>query len=93
MKYMVDAMMYGLAKELRDNGVNCETAAKLIRGDEDSRISIPDPDIVDFLLKANGAITLITADTELARYCRKFNIPHIRVQDLVIEYVRKQAGV
>ena len=88
MKYMVDAMLYGLARELRENGVDCETASKIIRGDEDSRISIPDPDIVDFLLRAGGKMTLITADTELAKYCQKFNIPHIRIQDLVIQFLK-----
>ena len=38
MKYMVDAMLYGLAKELHELGIECETASKLIRGDEDSSV-------------------------------------------------------
>lgn len=81
-------MLYGLAKELRENGIDCETASKLIYRHEDSRFSIPDPDIIEFLLKAGGSIALITADTELARYCQKFKIPFIRVQDLVIESIK-----
>ena len=89
MHYMVDAMLYGLAKELQEKGIDCYTATKFIRGDEDSRIGIPDPDIIDFLIKAEGTITLITADTELSRYCKKFKIPYIRIQDLVIEYIEK----
>ena len=84
-------MLYGLAKELRNNGIDCETATKIMRGDEDSRKSIPDPDIISFLLKTNSNVTLITADTELARYCQKFNITCIRIQDLVIEHIRKKA--
>jgi uncharacterized protein with PIN domain len=93
MRYMVDAMLYGLAKELREKGVDCQTATKFIRGDEDSRISISDPDIIDFLLKNKRNITLITADTELAKYCQKFNIPYIRIQDLVIETIKKRERV
>ncbi|MEM3386635.1 MAG: Mut7-C RNAse domain-containing protein [Nitrososphaerales archaeon] len=87
MRYMVDAMLYGLAKELRELGVECETASKLIRGDEDSRVSIPDPDILEYLMKMKGEVCLITLDNELAKYCKKFNVPCIRIQDLVISYV------
>ena len=90
MKYMVDAMLYGLAKELRELGVECETASKLIRGDEDSSISIPDPDILEYLINAKGEVCLITLDSELAKYCQKFKIPCIRIQDLVIQQVLGQ---
>jgi uncharacterized protein with PIN domain len=90
MKYMVDAMLYGLAKELRELGIDCETASKLIRGDEDSSVSIPDPDIVEYLLKAKSGVCLITLDSELAQYCAKFNIPCIRIQDLVIKHILQQ---
>jgi uncharacterized protein with PIN domain len=88
MRYMVDAMLYGLAKELRQNGIDCEIATKLIRGNEDSSVSIADPDIIDFLYRSNRTVALITADTELAKYCQKFYIPHIRIQDLVIGFIK-----
>jgi uncharacterized protein with PIN domain len=87
---MVDAMLYGLAKELRELGVECETASKLIRGDEDSSISIPDPDILEYLINAKGEVCLVTLDSELARYCEKFNIPCVRIQDLVIRHILEQ---
>jgi hypothetical protein len=87
---MVDAMLYGLAKELRELGIGCETASKLIRGDEDSSISIPDPDIVEYLLKTKGEVCLITLDSDLAQYCAKFNLPCIRIQDLVIRHILEQ---
>ena len=93
MKYMVDAMLYGLAKELRELGIECETASKLIRGDEDSSVKIPDPDIVEYLLKAKGEVCLITLDSELAQYCAKFNIPCIRVQNLVIKRILEQVNL
>ncbi|MFH1328276.1 MAG: hypothetical protein ABIH76_05480 [Candidatus Bathyarchaeota archaeon] len=89
MKYMMGAMILGLAKELRDNGIGCETVTKLMLGNEDSRNSICDPDIVVFLRKENGTISLITADTEIAKYCQKLNIPCIRIQDVVINFVKK----
>jgi len=42
MKYMPDTMISGLAKELRKKGIDCETAHKLMRGNEDSRVRILD---------------------------------------------------
>jgi uncharacterized protein YacL len=82
-------MFSGLAKELRNNGIDCETAHKLILGTEDTRIKISDAKIFDFLRKANGTITLITADNDLSEYCQTSNIPCIRIQDLVIDFIKK----
>ena len=75
MKYMVDNNVNGLAKKLKLNEIDCETSTKLIRGDEDSSLSISDPKIFRFLLDAKHPITLITADHDLADYCNEFQIP------------------
>ncbi len=87
MRYMTDAMLSGLAKELRAKGIECETLHKLILGTEDSRISIKDPRILEFLINSDKSITLITTDSELADYCKLHAIPCIRVQDLVAEKI------
>ena len=91
MKYMTDAHLSGLAKELRDRSINCETVHKLIRGNERSQDRIEDPEIVEFLRKQKGTITLITLDTLLSKYCKIDLIPCIRVQDLVADYIKGQS--
>jgi hypothetical protein len=88
MRYMTDAHLSGLARELREKGVECETVHKLMLGTEDSRIKITDPEIVKFLAAKNKSIALITLDNELAEYCSTFDIPVIRVQDLVSKHIR-----
>jgi uncharacterized protein with PIN domain len=85
--FMTDAHLSGLAKELRDKGVDCETIHKVMLGHEDSRVKITDPEIVKFLLERQGSIALITMDNELAEYCGKFGIPVVRVQDVVSQYI------
>jgi len=89
MKYMTDANLSGLAKELRKKGIDCETVHKLIMNNEDSRVQIKDPQILKFLRGQDKKITLITLDTELAEYCKTFDIPSIRVQDLVAVHIKK----
>ena len=88
MRYMTDAHLSGLAKELREKGVDCETVHKLMLGHEDSRVKITDPEIVKFLAAKNKSIALITLDNELAEYCSAFGIPVIRVQDLVSKHIQ-----
>ncbi len=88
MRYVTDAHLSGLAKELRENGVECETVHKLMLGNEDSRVKITDPEIVKFLVAKNKSIALITLDNELAEYCTALDIPVIRVQDLVAKHIR-----
>ncbi len=89
MKYMTDANVSGLSKELRERGIDCETVHKFILNSEDSRVKITDPEIIKFLRGKKGSITLITLDSELAEYCSIDGIPCIRVQDLVAEHIRK----
>ncbi len=88
MRYVTDAHLSGLAKELREKGVKCETVHKLMLGNEDSRVKITDPEIVKFLVAQNKSIALITLDNELAEYCSTFDIPVIRVQDLVAKHIQ-----
>ncbi len=89
MKYVTDANVSGLAKELKRKGIDCQTIHMLMRGTEDSRIQIRDPEIVKFLKGKNGTVTLITLDSELAEYCNSDKIPCIRVQDLVAENISR----
>lgn len=89
---MTDAHLSGLARELREKGVDCQTVHRLMLGHEDSRVKISDPEIVKFLASQNRSVALITLDTELAEYCSKFEIPVIRVQDLVSEHIQASVG-
>ena len=88
---MTDAHLSGLAKELREKGVECETVHKLVLGHEDSRVKISDPEIVKFLVAQNKSVALITLDNELAEYCATLRIPAIRVQDLVLQHILDSA--
>ncbi len=89
MKYMTDANISGLAKELRSKGIDCETVHQMMLKNEDTRIPIKDPQIVKFLSEQNKTITLITMDNLLAEYCKTFEIPCIRIQDLVSDHIKK----
>jgi len=88
MRYMTDAHLSGLARELREKGVDCGTVHKLMLGHEDTRVKISDPEIVKFLVSQKGDLALITLDNELAEYCSKFEVPVIRVQDLVSKHIK-----
>ena len=88
MRYVVDQMMSGLAKELSANGIDCSTIQKALRGNEDSSKSIDDAEIFEYLMKNRGDVTLITVDNDLAKYCKRFSIPCIRVQDAVLRTIR-----
>jgi hypothetical protein len=89
MKYMTDANVSGLAKELRKKGIDCETVHKLMLNHEDSSVQIKDPQIVKFLRGKDKKIILISMDSEIAEYCEIDDIPCIRVQDLVADYIKK----
>ncbi len=88
MRYIVDQMLSGLAKELSANGIECDTVQKALRGNEDSSKSIDDDEIFEYMLTHKGAVTLITVDKDLARYCRRFGLPCISVQEAVLKAIR-----
>ncbi len=88
MRYMTDAHLSGLAKELRAKGVDCETVHKTMLGNEDSRVKITDPEIVKFLVAKKKSIALITLDNELSEYCAAFEIPVVRVQDVISKHIQ-----
>ncbi|MDA4125357.1 MAG: hypothetical protein OK438_07945 [Thaumarchaeota archaeon] len=88
MRYIVDQMLSGLAKELTASGVDCATVQKAIRGDEDSSKAIDDDQIFEYLMKNRGTVTLITVDKDLAKYCRRFNLPCISIQDAVLKVIQ-----
>lgn len=87
LRYMTDAQLSGLARELREKGIDCQTVHMLMKGNEDSRVSIDDSEILKFLSEQKGAMTLITLDKGLARYCATFGVPCIRVQDVVADRI------
>lgn len=88
MKYIVDQMLSGLAKELSANGIDCSTVQSALRGNEDSSKSIGDDEIFEFLMKNKGNVALITVDNDLAKYCKRFGIDCIRVQDAVLRAIK-----
>jgi rRNA-processing protein FCF1 len=87
-RYIVDQMLSGLAKELAANGIKCETVQKAIRGNEDSSKSIDDDEIFEYLMRAKGSVALITVDKDLAKYCKRFSLPCISVQDAVLRVIQ-----
>ena len=89
MKYMTDANNAGIAKQLREKGVDCDTVHKLMKGNEESQVKISDPAIFKFLLERKGQITLITNDNLLAEYCEEFDIPCIRPADAVFRLIQQ----
>ncbi len=72
MKYMTDANISGLANELKDQGIDCQTVYEIMMNKNDTRVQIKDPEIVKFLHGQNKKMTLITLATELAEYCPSF---------------------
>ena len=88
MKYIVDQMLSGLAKELSAEGIDCVTVNKALRGNEDSSQRVDDDEIFEYLMKSRDEVTLITVDKDLAKYCKRFGLPCIRVQDAVLSVIR-----
>jgi len=87
MKYMTDANIAHVAPKLRKKGIDCETVHKIMRNNEDSRVQILDGEIVAFLRKAEGTITLIVSENDLADHCKFSDIPHITIWDAVAEHI------
>jgi len=87
MRYMTDANLADIAPELREKGIDCQTCHKLMRNNETSQVSIPDGEVAQFIREAQGAITLIVMDHDLAEHCKFGKLPHIRVQDAVADYI------
>ncbi len=79
MKYMTDASLAHVAPKLRGRGLDCETVHMLMRNNECSQEHIPDGEIVAFLRKAEGIITLIVSDIEFADHLKYGNLPHITI--------------
>jgi len=91
MKFITDAQIANVSRYLREHGVDCETVHKKMRGNEDSRVSISDPEIVQFLMaeRSRGMETvLICNDADLAGHSKVQNLPVLFVPELVLERVR-----
>lgn len=83
MRYIADQMLSGLAEELRQKGVDCRTAQEVLRNSKDTSKGIDDDEIFKYLMDNEGSVALITLDNDLAKYCKRFGIPCVRVQDAV----------
>jgi hypothetical protein len=92
MKYLVDNMFNGLAKELPKADIDCETVIHAIWNDDNSaQKGRWDAQIFRFLLEKKFDLvphadvgedyTIITADKDLERYCREFGINCILVPE------------
>jgi hypothetical protein len=90
MKYLADSMFNGLAKELSKEDIDCETVIHAIWKDDDSaKPGRWDAQIFRFLLEKKFTVvqkddpaedyTIITADKDLQRYCREFDIECILI--------------
>jgi len=95
MEYMTDAHIANVSEVLSGSGFDCETVHERMLGNTDSRVSIPDPKIVEFLSQRRAAgeeIVLICNDKDLAGHCVVQKLPVIFVPDLVLERVRELEG-
>jgi hypothetical protein len=72
-------MFNGLIDDLRGAGYDCDTATRLILGSDDSRVSIQDEKIIEFLQGEGAGYTLVTADLRFVKKCRNLGINCIEV--------------
>ena len=93
MKYMTDAGLAHVAPKLRSRGIDCETVHMSLRGNEHSEEHIPDGEIMAFLRKVRGTITLIVRDIEFADHLKYDDLPYITIWDAVAEFIlRRKTG-
>ena len=78
-KYLLDQMFNGLVDDLRIAGYDCDTATHVILKNDDSRVSIEDDRIIEFLQGEGAGYTLVTADLRFAKRCQDLAINCIRV--------------
>lgn len=93
-RYLLDQMFNGLVDELRKAGVECETATQAITKSNDSRIGIPDQEILDYLQREGSGFTLVTADLSFARKCLDLGIQCIDIdqKQLVLSNIKSRTG-
>ena len=89
-RYLLDQMFNGLVDELRVAGYDCDTATRMIVGSDDSRVSIQDEKIIEFLQGGGAGYTLVTADLRFAKECRNLGINCVEVnqRELVISHLK-----
>ncbi len=58
-----------------------------MRNNDHSQEKIVDGEIVAFLRKAQGAVTLITSDIDLTDHCKYADVPHIPIWDAVADRI------
>jgi predicted nuclease of predicted toxin-antitoxin system len=92
MRYMTDAQVANVARFLREHGIDCETVHMRMRGNENSQVSISDPEIVQYLMaeRSRGSeIVLICNDIDLAGHCKVQGLPVMFVPEMILERVRR----
>lgn len=91
-KYLLDQMFNGLVDDLRDAGYDCNTATRMILKNNDSRVSIEDERIVQFLQREGVGYTLVTADLRFVKRCRSLGINCIEVnqKELVVSHLKSR---
>ena len=89
-RYLLDQMFNGLVGDLRDAGYDCDTATRMILKSDDSRVSIQDERIAEFLKGEGAGYTLVTADQRFAKKCQDLGINCIEVNQkgLVISHLK-----
>ena len=85
-------MFNGLVDDLRVAGFDCDTATHTILKNDDSRVSIQDERIVEFLQGEGAGYTLVTADLRFAKKCHNLGVSCIEVnhKDLVISHLKSR---
>jgi rRNA-processing protein FCF1 len=89
-KYLLDQMFNGLVEVLRAADYDCDTATHTMLGTNDSRVGIPDAEIIQFLQRNGSSYILVTADMRFARKCLDLGISCIGVdqKELVISHLK-----
>lgn len=89
-KYLLDQMFNGLVDDLRVAGYDCDTATRMILKSDDSRVSIQDEKIIEFLKGEGSGYILVTADLRFAKKCYNLGINCVGVnqKELVISHLK-----
>ena len=91
-RYLLDQMFNGLVDDLQNAGYDCDTATHAILQSDDSRLSIHDERITEFMHGKGAGYTLVTADLRFAKKCHDLGISCIEVnqKELVISNLKSR---
>ena len=92
---MTDEMMEDLAKQLRDDGIDCRTVHEWIDGVKQKTRKIEDYEVRRFLLNKKNqgdVVVLITKDYDSWKQVGADELPVIYVNEVIREHVLKREG-